>query len=87
MKKRGTVNGIWFREQRLRKGMTVDEFAKEAGVAEGTINGIEASKLQHLADKTLIALAKAFEMDVVEFEKAIYARVKAKRKGGSAVPA
>ena len=87
MKKRAYVNGVWFREQRLRKGMTVDEFAKAAGIAEGTVNGIEASKLQHLADKTLIALAKAFEMDVIEFERAIYAPLKAKRKGGSAVPA
>ena len=85
MKKRAFVNGVWFRGERLRLGMTVDEFAKHSGVAEGTILRIESGIDQHLADKTLIALAKAIKMDVVEFEKAIYAPAsKPKRQKGTA---
>jgi transcriptional regulator with XRE-family HTH domain len=63
----------WFRIVRLRAGMDTAQFAQAVGVSEGTVIGLEAGRRHHLADSTLITLAKAFGVDVMSFEKIIYA--------------
>lgn len=65
------LNGRTLREMRLRAGMTLQDLSAKTGLSKVTIDLAESGKRSALNDKTLIALAKGFDMDVIELEKAL----------------
>lgn len=65
------IDGQKLRNLRLKKEFTVTELAEKAGISEKTLQGVEGGRRHHYTDATLIALARAFQMDVLELEKAI----------------
>lgn len=78
------INGEVLRTLRLRKGLTIAELARRAvflkegaerHVSEQTIIGIEGGRHKDVIDSTLVGLAKALEMDVMELEKALAGEV------------
>lgn len=62
------MNGRTLREMRLRAGMTVQDLSAKAEISEATIELFESGKRNGVKNRTLIALAKAFELDVIDFE-------------------
>jgi transcriptional regulator with XRE-family HTH domain len=65
------IDGKKLRNLRMKKEFTVSGLAKKANVSEKTIEGVESGRRQRYTDATLIALARAFEIEVLELETAI----------------
>lgn len=65
------LNGRTLRAMRLRAGMTIQDLSAKAGISTVTIHLAESGKRKELSNKTLIALAKVFELDVIDFENTL----------------
>lgn len=67
------IDGGALRHLRLAKGMTQGELIKVSGLSVSTLNALECGRNEHMSDKTILALAKAFGMTALEVEKEIAA--------------
>ena len=65
------IDGQKLRNLRMKKEMTVHDLAEKAKISVKTLQGVEGGRRHRYTDATLIALARAFEISVLDLEAAI----------------